>query len=55
MSKKQKIQQKKALNSDLLAQRIAELRLMARKPPVRTSQTHVNKKKCTKLRRREGI
>jgi len=55
MSKKQKIQQQKALNSDPIAQRIAELKREGRKQPVRPSQKHVNKRKCAKLRRRKGI
>ena len=54
MSKKQKIKQKRALRSDPLAQRIEETRKSLRRPPVRPSQSHTNKRKCPKHRRRNG-
>lgn len=55
MSKKKKIQNAKALNSDPIARRIDQLKRESRKSPVRPSQTHVNKRKCAKLRRRKGF
>jgi hypothetical protein len=55
MSKRKKIQQAKALNSDPIAQRIAELKRESRKSPVRPSQKHTNKRKCAKHRRRQGV
>lgn len=54
MSKKQKNKQKRALNSDKVAQRIAELKKSLRKPHVRTSQKHRNKRNDPKIRRRDG-
>ena len=52
MSKKQKIQKAKLLNSDSIAQHIAELQKKLRGVPVRPSQKHLNKKKDPKYRRR---
>jgi hypothetical protein len=55
MSKKNDIKKAKDLNSDKQAQRIEELKRAGRKWMPPPSQKHRNKKKDTRLRRRERV